>query len=235
MRKLFTQILIENYGVSEADLDQARQIKGEQQASLGDILVKRKVITDYQRLEALSILYDMPFLPELNFETINTDFTQDVSIQFLKKHHMVPLVNPLNGSKTAPADIPPDQEGSEGARYIIAVNDPTHYQPLDDLVRILQIADYQTVLAPQDAILALINMAYDQRRDSAEELVQNLEDDGSMIISEIEDTADLLDDSSDAPIIKLVNHILSQSIKARASDIHIEPYHLGEGWSFPTV
>ncbi|MCP4311348.1 MAG: Flp pilus assembly complex ATPase component, partial [Bacteroidetes bacterium] len=44
------------------------------------------------------------------------------------------------------------------------------------------------------------------------------------ILSEIEETADLLDDTSEAPIIKLVNHIISQSIKARASDIHIEPY-----------
>jgi general secretion pathway protein E len=51
-----------------------------------------------------------------------------------------------------------------------------------------------------------------------------MEENTSAIISEIEDTADLLDDTSDAPIIKLVNHILSQSIKARASDIHIEPY-----------
>jgi general secretion pathway protein E len=49
-------------------------------------------------------------------------------------------------------------------------------------------------------------------------------EDDSDIISQIEDTADLLEDTSDAPIIKLVNHILSQSIKARASDIHIEPY-----------
>ena len=49
-------------------------------------------------------------------------------------------------------------------------------------------------------------------------------EDDSTIISEIENTADLLEDTSDAPIIKLVNHILSQSIKARASDIHIEPY-----------
>ena len=54
-------------------------------------------------------------------------------------------------------------------------------------------------------------------------MVEDLEDD-SAIISEIENTADLLEDTSDAPIIKLVNHILSQSIKARASDIHIEPY-----------
>ena len=58
----------------------------------------------------------------------------------------------------------------------------------------------------------------------AEQLVQNMEENGSSIISEIEDTADLLDDTSSAPIIKLVNHIISQSIKARASDIHIEPY-----------
>jgi general secretion pathway protein E len=51
-----------------------------------------------------------------------------------------------------------------------------------------------------------------------------MEEDGSSIISEIEERADLLDDISDAPIIKLVNHIISQSVKARASDIHIESY-----------
>ena len=49
-------------------------------------------------------------------------------------------------------------------------------------------------------------------------------EDENTIISEIEDAADLLEDTSDAPIIKLVNHILSQSIKARSSDVHIEPY-----------
>jgi general secretion pathway protein E len=51
-----------------------------------------------------------------------------------------------------------------------------------------------------------------------------MEENASSIISEIEETADLLDDTSDAPIVKLVNYIISQSIKARASDIHIEPY-----------
>jgi general secretion pathway protein E len=50
------------------------------------------------------------------------------------------------------------------------------------------------------------------------------EEDSDSIISEIEETADLLDDTSDAPIIKLVNLTLSQAVKAHASDIHIEPY-----------
>ena len=38
-----------------------------------------------------------------------------------------------------------------------------------------------------------------------------------------EETTDLLDDASDAPIIRLLNHVITQSIKARASDIHVEP------------
>jgi general secretion pathway protein E len=109
-------------------------------------------------------------------------------------------------------------------RYIVAMNDPSYYQQLDDLVRILGINDYQVILSNKNAILSAINISYDFSRDSAEELVQNLEEDGGTIIEEIEQSADLLDDTSDAPIIKLVNHVISQSIKARASDIHIEPY-----------
>jgi general secretion pathway protein E len=61
-------------------------------------------------------------------------------------------------------------------------------------------------------------------RHSAEEVIQDMnEEDGELIISEIEQTGDLLDDTSDAPIIKLVNLMLSQAVKDRASDIHVEP------------
>ncbi|MBW2100996.1 MAG: type II secretion system ATPase GspE, partial [Deltaproteobacteria bacterium] len=108
--------------------------------------------------------------------------------------------------------------------YLIAINGPACFQALDDLLRILQPGDFEVVFAAKDAILSVISTAYDQTRDSAQQLVRNMEEDGSAIISEIEETADLLDDTSDAPIIKLVNHIISQSIKAKASDIHIEPY-----------
>jgi general secretion pathway protein E len=90
--------------------------------------------------------------------------------------------------------------------------------------RLLGVSDYRVVLAPRSAILAAINMAYDFSESSAEQLVQDMTENGGTIISEIQDTADLLDDTSDAPIIKLVNHIITQSVKARASDIHIEPY-----------
>ncbi|MCD4778067.1 MAG: Flp pilus assembly complex ATPase component TadA, partial [Desulfobacterales bacterium] len=107
---------------------------------------------------------------------------------------------------------------------IIAINNPASFQPLDDLIRILGLEDFKVVLSTKNAILSVINISYDLSQDSAEQLVQDMEENGATIISEIEDRADLLDDTSDAPIIKLVNHIISQSVKARSSDIHIEPY-----------
>ncbi|NIR17621.1 MAG: type II secretion system protein GspE, partial [Desulfobacterales bacterium] len=58
-----------------------------------------------------------------------------------------------------------------------------------------------------------INFAYDMGRHSAESVIQDMnEEDGELIISEIEETGDLLDDTSDAPIIKLVNLMLSQAV-----------------------
>ena len=179
-------------------------------------------------MEALSILYDIPFWPVLRYDNFTTDFTNLVPIQFLKKYVMVPIEennqisdpeNSLsqNDRQNAATDV-------QTSTCIIAINDPVAFQPLDDLVRVIGLDDYNLVLSTKDAIFTAINVSYDLGRDSAEQLVQDMEENGSSIISEIEETADLLDDISDAPIIKLVNHIISQSVKARASDIHIEPY-----------
>ena len=228
MIKHLSQILSDSFKISKEDLDEAQRIKTEKGENTGGILLRKKIITESQLLEALSIQYNIPFWPDLPFETIGNDVTADVPIQFLKKYIMVPLAN--NPRQTdLKNDINPDdaKDGNKdhfNSPSIIAINDPASFQPLDDLVNILGLNDYDIVLSTKEAILSAINLAYDLNRDSAEQLVQDMEENGSSIISEIEDTADLLDDTSSAPIIKLVNHILSQSIKARASDIHIEPY-----------
>lgn len=82
------------------------------------------------------------------------------------------------------------------------------------------------VLAPEAAILAAISAAYEQTRSqAAAQVMQDMdEEDPASILSEIEETADLLDDTSDTPVIKLVNLVLSQAVREGASDIHIEPY-----------
>jgi general secretion pathway protein E len=214
-------ILKHRFGLAEDSLAEARHIQQEKGGHLGDILVQRQSLSETQLLEALSIQYEIPFWPELPMESImGGEFAKRISIQFLKRHNMVPLAVPNPTAAQGSADaVRKDQDSV----FIVAINDPSNFNAVDDLTRLLGLDTCKIVLSTRQAILAAINLAFDLNQDSAQQLVQDMEDD-SDIISQIEDTADLLEDTSDAPIIKLVNHILSQSIKARASDIHIEPY-----------
>jgi general secretion pathway protein E len=216
-------ILKHRFGLQDDILSDARHLQQQKGGRLGEILLQRQAISETQLLEALSLQYEIPFWPELPMESImGNEFAKKVSIQFLKRHLMVPLAvqNPTATSTDSPG-------GSEGTArdsvFIVALNDPGNFNAVDDLTRTLGLEAVKTVLSTKQAILAAINLAFDLNQGSAQQLVQDMEDE-SDIISQIEDTADLLEDTSDAPIIKLVNHILSQSIKARASDIHIEPY-----------
>jgi len=119
-------------------------------------------------------------------------------------------------------------ETPQGA--LVAVNDPAHFQPADDLRNLLGWRDCRTVLSTQAAIQAAINLAYDLSRNTAKEFFEEMSEESTdRIISEIEETGDLLDETSDAPIIKLVNLLLSGAIRDRASDIHIEPYYRIDG------
>ncbi|MGA6927582.1 MAG: type II secretion system protein GspE, partial [Desulfosarcina sp.] len=217
MTKSLEDILKSRYGVSDEEYADAVRLHDEKGGTVTELLLRRKVITETQLLDALSDRYEIPFWPELPLESFGEDRTRSAPIGFLKRHAMVPLVLkniPATGHSTLPEEMV----------NVIAVNDPTTFQPLDDLSRMIGFSAYNLVLSTKNAIFAAINLLFDMSQGTAEQLVQHMEEDGSTIISEIEDTADLLEDTSDAPIIKLVNHIISQSIKARASDIHIEPY-----------
>jgi general secretion pathway protein E len=223
-----THILETQFNVSEQDVAEALKANGTKGGDVGEILSRKMVITENQLLAARGIQYKLPSWEKIPLENIQRDFTQKVPIQFLKKYYLLPLERQPLPTGQQPGSISDDEAKAsemEGNRNAIAINDPADFQPLDDLAGILGMESYDVVLAPKEEIIAAINFAYDMSRDSAEQLVQDMEEGDGMIIGEIEDTADLLDDTSDAPIIKLVNHILSQSIKARASDIHIEPYH----------
>ena len=211
---MFPQVikaLIDAAGIPEDDFQEIQQMIKTKGGGLGDLLIRKKMITEPRLLEIYSELYDLPVKEKFPPDMGMADITAVVPIQFLKKYLIVPLVRTVNPEK-------PNQY----YEYMIAVNDPANSQIIDDLIRILNAESYQIVLSTKDAITAAINIAYDMSRASAEDLVQGMEED-SDIIAELSGAEDLLDDTSDAPIIKLVNHVLSQSIDARASDIHVEP------------
>ena len=229
MNKSLFAILETKFGLAPEELADLKRLQSEKNIGISDALIQRNLLSEAQLLNAQSLLYDIPFWPDLPLNEASGELIQKVPIQFLKRHHIVPLMvrqgaqndrgrETRHQSDTYSEDVPAMPIN------IIAINDPSRFQPLDELVRLLEINDYSIVLATKAEIVSAINLSFDLNRNSAEQLVQDMEEDGSAIISEIEDTADLLDDTADAPIIKLVNHIITQSTKARASDIHIEPY-----------
>jgi general secretion pathway protein E len=192
-------------GVSVDALAEVRGLARANGAGIVDLFIQKKILPEAALLGVMSAEYGIPFWEELPTDHINTDFTGLVSIQYLKKQKIVPLETPKG--------------------FFVALNDPSGFQAADDLCRLLGRPERPVVLATQESINAAINLAYDLSRSTAKEFFQEMHaGDTDSLISEIEETGDLLDETSDAPIIKLVNLLLSGATKDRASDIHIEPY-----------
>ncbi len=199
------EILIEKNGLLPEDLADALEAQKEKGGRIGEILVQLKKITEDELLQARSVQSGLEVVRTLPTD-LNPFFVQRVPIGFLKKFKMIPIATPLES--------------------YIATAEPLFFQQLDDLQRILHWEGIKTLLAPQNEIFVAINTAYDMTsKDAADQVMQDMdEDDPDSILSEIEETADLLDDTSDAPVIKLINLVLSQAVRDNASDIHIESY-----------
>ena len=204
--RLLGEILMDEFHVTEEAIADALRIQEDKGGRIGEILIRQKRITEFDLLHALGIQFHITVSPSLNLEGLDTEFATKVPIQFLKKYRMAPVAN--------------------GKEATIAINDPLFFQPLDDLRTLLGMDGANLVLAPYADILSVINFAYDVSRDSAEQVIEDMHGEGTdQILSEIADTEDLLENTSDAPVVKLVNLMLSQAVKARASDIHIEHSH----------
>ncbi|MDX8406119.1 MAG: ATPase, T2SS/T4P/T4SS family, partial [Mariprofundus sp.] len=118
--------------------------------------------------------------------------------------------------------ILPLKATADAANPVAVVEDGAWpWELLDDCRRIFG-SEVQPVYAPRDDILMALNQAFDMASASAEQMLEDLGVDD--LSREIEEVGDLLESEDDAPVIRLVNTLISQALKERASDIHIEPF-----------
>ena len=202
--KQIGEILIEHCGLTVEALEKALDKQVESGGTIGSIIIKNGDIDEIDVLSALGAYFDMDVSRMLPAD-IQTEFTEKIPISFLKNNKMVPV--------------------DTGADHYIAINDPFLFQPLDDLRKILSWQGCRAVLVPAQPILNAINYSYDMTQTTADVVMQDIdEEDPERLFSEIEEIGDLLDDTSDSPVIRLVNLMFSQAVRDNASDIHIEPY-----------
>ncbi len=93
---------------------------------------------------------------------------------------------------------------------------------LDDMRREFGV-ETTPILVPREQILLELNRVFDMASATAEDMLEDLGTEGELS-REIEEVRDLLESDDEAPVIRLVNTLISQALKERASDIHIEPF-----------
>ena len=196
--------------LSEQQAEKIERLINGGRANIGELLIKRKLVTEPQLLSAYSELFGIPVCEAARPDESVRYVPEQVPAAFLKRYLMAPLKISSHGN---------------GAVSVcqVAVNDPSRLHAVDDLTRMMGVEACSLVLATRDHILSAVGMLYGSGDGAAEEIVRDMEG-AEDILDELDEAADLLDDASDAPIIKLVNHIVAQSVKAQASDIHIEAY-----------
>jgi general secretion pathway protein E len=162
-------------------------------------------VGEEERLSVLSQKLGIPYRKHIINE-VESDGVLEVPIQYFKRAGFVPL-------------------GRENGLLTVAVNDPLSFQAVDDFARMGGYRKVQMVLSSLKEIHSAIHILFDRNGEDAEKMVQDLEEsDLDTSVTELDELEDLLDITHEAPIIRLVNVILTQAIRRKASDIHVEPY-----------
>jgi general secretion pathway protein E len=177
--------------------------------SLMELLVAKGGLDEETVLRAIGATLGYPFVTTLKAKLHTIDGAK-TPINYLKKNLLAPL-------------------SLEFGTLEVATADPFRREPLDDLKRLLGARRTKTVLSPKREIVKILNQLYDLSQQTTERFIEKLDEEtgGEHFLeewSEVGEVEDLLDSTSEAPVIRLVNYILTQAIKNRASDIHLEPY-----------
>lgn len=112
----------------------------------------------------------------------------------------------------------------EQGRLLLALADPLDLLSQDEVAKRYGLP-VSAIVIPREELLAAVNRCYARTAGSASDVVATLvAEDLSAVATELASPRDLLDLTDEAPVIRLLNAMLFQAVKERASDIHIEPF-----------
>ena len=159
-------------------------------------------------------LQNYPYLTEFSLDSMEPELLANLPIGFLKQHLLLPTHH------------------IEQKRTIqLILGSPKSFFAIEPVKTILRKQDpdirFDFALMSPSKLLTLINNAYERYTQSqTSEVLSGVstETEEMKDLSSIQETIDLLDAKDDAPMIRLANSILAQSIRQKASDIHIEPF-----------
>ena len=201
------EILVKSFGTTPQSLEPLHEqllAYRENTEGLKEAMLKHKVTGESEFQQALAAYYELEYRDNFNDVPVVREFTEFIPIRYAKKNIFFPLKKTRNTLE-------------------VAITNPELSQPLDDLARHFK-CHIQSVISHKQAVLDLINRAYDESSASTEDAVDLLDPEETYEnILAVEEPEDLLDATDEEPIKRLVNSLLWQAAKDEASDVHIDP------------
>jgi general secretion pathway protein E len=195
----------QRFGISAEAVERARALADKQGTPLARTAVRMQGLDRKAAAQAISSISGLPVLTELTPDMIDPLLVRGVPLNLARDKGFLPLY-------------------VAGDELVVGIADLAALSALDDL-RLVHGMPVRPVLVPADLLDTLTNDSYDRAASSAEKILGDVDEDQVKADEDLSlEDAELLDDPNQAPIIRFVNALLSQAIKERASDIHIEPF-----------
>ena len=203
------QVLVQEGLLTREQLAQGLAEAKSSKLRLGYVLVKLGLIQEIEITKVLARQYRMPAVDLSSFQ-VDSKIVRLIPAEMAVKNVVLPLKR-------------------EGRTLTVAMADPTDIGLLEDLKFITRY-DLFPVIAGEYTLRGLIEKHYDVASAEQEQLTNILRDMEEMDESDVEVLADEEDDAAtqaqidDAPVVKLINGLLTDAVRRGASDIHIEPF-----------
>jgi type IV pilus assembly protein PilB len=196
------EMLLRGNLITPEQLRSALDTQKKTRERIGSVLVKSGFIKEPELLAFLGRQFNVPVVDLGKYE-VNAEVVRLLPEEMVQKH----LALPIN---------------RVGAKLIVAVADPSNMAIIDAIGFKTGYA-VELVLASEKDITSAINKYFDQSMEF-KDIISELDEDLEVVREEDLDALDQESRVDDAPVVKLANFVLTDAIKRRASDIHIEPY-----------
>lgn len=203
-KKTVGELLVLERKVSALQLAEARDDQKRNGGRLTSALVRLGHMNDKQLAEFLGTQYNVPSVDLENFE-IDEVALAAVTREICEKHLVIPV-------------------SRAGDTLVVAFSDPSNLFVRDDL-RFITKCKIEVVVAAENTIQKAIEKYYRRTGGDMGRMIDEMENsDEALNFTQSLEALSLDKDNESGPIVKFVNIMLAESIKLKASDIHIEPY-----------
>ncbi len=206
MNERIGELLVRENLLTTDQLNKARKESQDGGGRLGAQISKLGFLQEQELTDFVAGQYGVPSIDLDDFD-IDPDVIELVPEEVALKHRMIPV-------------------NRAGSTLILATADPSNIFAIDD-IKFLTGYNVEVVVASEESISRACERCYQKEAElDLDDVMQGFEDDDYEVVEGEEDfdPSQLGKDAEDAPVVKLVNLILTDAIKKEASDIHVEPY-----------